>query len=122
MSFLPSMYDNLSVGRALHAPDRPCSAMDRTLLPSSLGGEGSSAGAWHGPLTAAGVPGGPALRRCRQAFGKVSARAAGSLVCTYPRLGTRRLSDGPVTGISRERRSANARSATARLRAKGFGT
>src|SRR5947209_2959033 len=122
MSVLSGMYDNLPVRRALHAPDRPWSAMDRTPLPSSVGREGAEGVARHGPITAVVVPTGPALRGRRQAFGAVSARAARGFVCTYPRFGTCRLSNGPVANIFRAKRSADAGLAVARVRTKGSGT
>src|SRR5205085_2342565 len=96
VSLLLGLHDNVPVGRALHAPDRSCSAMDRTPLPPPLGREGAEVVARQGAVTAGAVPAGSALRGCRQAFGRIFARATGCLIRTYPRFCTRRLSNGPL--------------------------
>src|SRR5271165_987581 len=119
MSLLPGLHDNLPIGRALHASDRSCPAVDPTALPPTDSRTSPAAVARHGPVTAPAVPAGAARRVCRQTFGAAPARAARPFVCPYPRFDTSRLSCGPAAGVFCHRRATDAGRVIARVRTEG---
>ena len=113
---VPRLHDDLPIGRQLHAPCRSWPALDRSEVPSTLGGARSPPDAGHGAATAVAVPYGAARRCSRAAVRAIFAATLGADDGACTRDDPRRLGHGQPARFPGPGRAADAGRAVARLR------
>ena len=116
---LPRLHDDLPVGRALHAPRRPCARIHRGDLPPAAAGAGAALDAREDPALSAALPLRAPGRAARAAVRAADAGAAPGDAGARAEGSAARSPAPRAAGVSGRGAAAPAGGAAGRLRAAG---